>query len=164
MVIERLESSGGVVFRRSGSQVLYLLLGFRRRGIWCLPKGLIEHGESEVDAATREVKEETGVKSLKLIEKIGTIRYQFGYRERRFDKTVHFYLFETDQAETIVGTEHDIYAWLPSEKAIQALSYPNERDIFERANLIVKTLTPEQSTIETFAKPETKAPSSLVSS
>jgi len=149
MGLERLVSSGGVVFRRSGSQIFYLLLGFRRRNIWCLPKGLIEHGETEIDAATREVREETGVSSLKLIDKIGTIRYQFGYKDKRFDKTVHFFLFETDQVETVVGTEHDMYTWLPFEKAIQAMSYPNERDILERANSMVTALIPEQSTIET---------------
>jgi 8-oxo-dGTP pyrophosphatase MutT (NUDIX family) len=150
MISERLVSSGGVVFRRSGSEVFYLLLGFRKRRIWCLPKGLIEHGETEMEAAKREVMEETGLKSLKLIEKIGTIQYKFGYRERRFDKTVHFFLFETHQVETTVGTEHDVYMWLPYEKAIQAMSYPNEREILEKAHLMVKTLVEERSRIEDF--------------
>jgi 8-oxo-dGTP pyrophosphatase MutT (NUDIX family) len=145
---ERLVSSGGVVFRKSNSQVFYLLLGFKRRNIWCLPKGLIEPGESEIDAATREVREETGVNSLELVDKIGVIRYQFGYRDKRFDKTVHFFLFETDQVETTVGTEHDMYSWLPYDKAILALSYPNERDILEKANEMMKTPTSNQAKIE----------------
>ncbi len=145
---ERLVSSGGVVFRMSSSQVFYLLLGFKRRNIWCLPKGLIEPGESEIDAATREVREETGVNSLKLVDKIGVIRYQFGYRDKRFDKTVHFFLFETDQVETTVGTEHDMYSWLPYDKAVLALSYPNERDILEKANEMMKAPSPNRAKIE----------------
>jgi len=149
MISERLVSSGGVVFRRADSQIFYLLLGFKRRNIWCLPKGLIELGETEIEAATREVREETGVSDLKLVDKIGTIRYQFGYREKRFDKTVHFFLFETNQVETTVGTEHDVYAWLPFEKAIETMSYPSERDTLERANLMVTALIQKQSTIET---------------
>jgi bis(5'-nucleosidyl)-tetraphosphatase len=144
---ERLVSSGGVVFRKSDSQVFYLLLGFKRRNIWCLPKGLIEPGESEIDAATREVREETGVNSLKLVDKIGVIRYQFGYRDKRFDKTVHFFLFETDQVETTVGTEHDMYSWLPYDKAILALSYPNERDILEKANKMISAPSSNQAKI-----------------
>ena len=148
---ERLISSGGVVFRKSNSQVFYLLLGFKRRNIWCLPKGLIEPGESDIDAATREVREETGVNSLKLVDKIGVIRYQFGYRDKRFDKTVHFFLFETDQVETTVGTEHDMYSWLPYDKAILALSYPNERDMLEKANEMIKAPSPNQAKIEAFS-------------
>ena len=148
---ERLISSGGVVFRKSNSQVFYLLLGFKRRNIWCLPKGLIEPGESDIDAATREVREETGVNSLKLVDKIGVIRYQFGYRDKRFDKTVHFFLFETDQVETTVGTEHDMYSWLPYDKAILALSYPNERDILEKANEMMKAPSSNQAEIEEFS-------------
>ena len=148
---ERLVSSGGVVFRKSSSQVFYLLLGFKRRNIWCLPKGLIEPGESEIDAATREVREETGVNSLKLVDKIGVIRYQFGYRDKRFDKTVHFFLFETDQVETTVGTEHDMYSWLLYDKAILALSYPNERDILEKANEMMKAPSSNQAKIEEFS-------------
>ena len=159
MDLERLVSSGGVVFRRSQPQIFYLLLGFKQRNIWCLPKGLIEPGETEIEAATREVREETGVSSLKLVEKIGTIRYEFSYRGKRFDKTVHFFLFETDQVETTVGTEHDMYTWLPFEKAIQVLSYPNERDILERANTMVTALVSEQlatGTSQTKANVETK--------
>jgi 8-oxo-dGTP pyrophosphatase MutT (NUDIX family) len=144
---ERLISSGGVVFRKSNSQVFYLLLGFKRRNIWCLPKGLIEPGESEIDAATREVREETGVNSLKLVDKIGVIRYQFGYRDKRFDKTVHFFLFETEQVETTVGTEHDMYSWLAYDKAILALSYPNERDILEKANKMISAPSSNQAKI-----------------
>jgi 8-oxo-dGTP pyrophosphatase MutT (NUDIX family) len=146
MILERLVSSGGVVFRRSESQVFYLLLGFKRRNIWCLPKGLIERGETEIDAATREVREETGVSSLRLVDKIGTIGYQFGYMEKRFDKSVHFFLFETDQIETVVGTEHDMYTWLPFDKAIQVMSYPNEREILEKANSKVMSLVQNQPT------------------
>jgi len=157
MILERLVSSGGVVFRKTDSQIFYLLLGFKRRDIWCLPKGLIEQGETEIEAATREVREETGVSDLKLVDKIGTIRYQFGYREKRFDKTVHFFLFETDQVETIVGTEHDMYGWFPFEKAIQVMSYPNERDILEKADSMIKAIVQKHPTLEAFqqeANPE----------
>ena len=126
-------SSGGVVYRVENNIPLFLLLTSNKRGIWCLPKGLIEENEDEVTTAMREVREETGVSRVKLRGKVGQIKYQFGFRAKTFDKTVHFFLFETDQADAKVGTEHDAMEWMPYEKALQTLSYPNEKDMLAKA-------------------------------
>jgi 8-oxo-dGTP pyrophosphatase MutT (NUDIX family) len=126
-------SSGGVVYRVENAIPLFLLLTSNKRGIWCLPKGLIEENEDEVTTAMREVREETGVSRVKLRGKVGQIKYQFGFRAKTFDKTVHFFLFETDQADAKVGTEHDAMEWMPYEKALQMLSYPNEKDMLTKA-------------------------------
>ena len=129
---KHLVSAGGAVFRVDDSRPIFLLLGFRRRNAWCLPKGIIEEGETEVEAAKREVMEETGLKDLSLIKKIGNIHYNFWSRGRNLDKTVHFYLFETRQRETTVGEEHDMYAWFSFERALEALTYRNEREILKK--------------------------------
>src|SRR5689334_1453851 len=126
-------SSGGVVYRVENGVPLFLLLTSNKRGVWCLPKGLIEENEDEVTTAMREVREETGVSRVKLRGKVGQIKYQFGFRAKTFDKTVHFFLFETDQADAKVGTEHDAMEWMPFEKALQTLSYPNEKDMLTKA-------------------------------
>jgi bis(5'-nucleosidyl)-tetraphosphatase len=126
-------SSGGVVYRVENNIPLFLLLTSNKRGVWCLPKGLIEENEDEVTTAMREVREETGVSRVKLRGKVGQIKYQFGFRAKTFDKTVHFFLFETDQADAKVGTEHDAMEWMPFDKALQTLSYPNEKDMLSKA-------------------------------
>jgi bis(5'-nucleosidyl)-tetraphosphatase len=126
-------SSGGVVYRVENAIPLFLLLTSNKRGVWCLPKGLIEENEDEVTTAMREVREETGVSRVKLRGKVGQIKYQFGFRAKTFDKTVHFFLFETDQADAKVGTEHDAMEWMPYDKALQTLSYPNEKDMLTKA-------------------------------
>ena len=131
-------SSGGVVYRVENSIPLFLLLTSKKRGIWCLPKGLIEENEDEVTTAMREVREETGVSRVKLRGKVGQIKYQFGFRAKTFDKTVHFFLFETDQADAKVGTEHDAMEWMPYEKALQTLSYPNEKDMLSKAWIMIQ--------------------------
>jgi hypothetical protein len=46
---------------------------------------------------------------------------------------VHFFLFETDQADAKVGTEHDAMEWMPYEKALHTLSYPNEKEMLSKA-------------------------------
>ncbi len=135
----KVTSSGGVVYRWEGDNALFLLLGSNKRGVWCLPKGLIEENEDEVTAAMREVREETGVSRVKLRGKVGVIKYQFGFRLKTFDKTVHFYLFETDQADAKVGTEHDFMEWMPYDKALQTLSYPNEKEMLSKAWSIIQS-------------------------
>ena len=129
----RVTSSGGVVYRWENGNPLFLLLTSNKRGVWCLPKGLIEQDEDEVTAAMREVREETGVSRVKLRGKVGVIRYQFGFRAKTFDKTVHFYLFETDQADAKVGTEHDAMEWMPYDRALETISYPNEKEMLSKA-------------------------------
>src|SRR2546422_8636858 len=66
----RVTSAGGVVYRWDGDNPLFLLLASNKRGVWCLPKGLIEEGEDEVTTAMREVREETGVSRVKLHGKL----------------------------------------------------------------------------------------------
>ncbi len=133
-------SAGGVVYRWDKDLVLFLLLGSNKRGVWCLPKGLIEPDEDEVTTAMREVREETGVSRVKIRGKIGVIKYQFGFRAKTFDKTVHFFLFETDQADSKVGNEHDFMEWMPFEKALETLSYPNEQEMLSKAKSMIQPL------------------------
>src|SRR5207247_1654842 len=85
--------------------------------------------EDEVTTAMREVREETGVSRVKIRGKVGQIKYQFGYRAKTFDKTVHFFLFETDQTDSKVGTEHDFEEWRPYDEALQSLSYPDKKEM-----------------------------------
>ncbi len=129
----RVTSAGGVVYRWDKDKPLFLLLGSNKRGVRCLPKGLIEIDEDEVITAMREVREETGVSRVKIKGKIGSIKYQFGFRSKTYDKTVHFFLFETDQADTRVGSEHDFMEWLPYDQALETMSYPNEKEMLTKA-------------------------------
>jgi bis(5'-nucleosidyl)-tetraphosphatase len=55
-------AAGAVVFRRSERGIQLLLL--RAYKNWDFPKGLVEPGENELDAAKREVREETGLAEL----------------------------------------------------------------------------------------------------
>src|SRR5947209_6203999 len=141
----RVISAGGVVYRWDNDKPLFLLLISNKRGVWCLPKGLIEPDEDEVTTAMREVREETGVSRVKIKGKLGAIKYQFGFRARTFDKTVHFFLFETDQADSKVGNEHDAMAWMPYEKAVSTLSYVNEKEMLSKAWNMIQARTGTQS-------------------
>ena len=60
-------------------------------GMWVLPKGLIDPGETPAETALREGHEETGVHG-RLVSKLGDVRYVYTWRGERVFKIVSFYL------------------------------------------------------------------------
>lgn len=87
--ISKRRSAGGVLFDKNGNIVLVQEID----GSWSLPKGGIDEGESPLNAAIREIKEETGIGSLYPIKSLG--RY---YRPTRKGKKrlVFMYLFQVE--------------------------------------------------------------------
>ncbi|NIQ08098.1 MAG: NUDIX hydrolase [Candidatus Korarchaeota archaeon] len=121
---QRLVSSGGVLFRSAHGDLEVALIS--RGRVWCLPKGLIEIGETLEQAALREVKEETGLEG-EPVKKIGEITYQF-FRGRLYVKTVHFFLFRyIGGSITAHDSEADKVSWFPISEAIRVLTYVNEK-------------------------------------
>jgi len=107
----------------------------RRRGlddVLALPKGHPDGDESELEAAVREVREETGVRA-EPIEKLGDISYTYERRGRQIDKRVAFYLFEYREGE--LEPDHEIASarWMPLEEAARSLTYEGEREMVQRA-------------------------------
>jgi 8-oxo-dGTP pyrophosphatase MutT (NUDIX family) len=111
-----------------------LIARFDRRGrlLWSLPKGHIETGETAVDAAVREVEEETGIRS-RVIAPLGTIDFWFIAEDRRVHKTVHHYLLEAAGGElSDEDIEVDEVAWVPLSEVTGRLAYADERRLLER--------------------------------
>lgn len=67
--------AGGIVARTVNGEQEYLLVeASRTRGLWVLPKGHIETGETPEDAAVREVDEEAGVLAT-IVARAGEIEF-----------------------------------------------------------------------------------------
>ena len=111
-------------------------------GIWALPKGKIDPGESAVEAAVREVREETGVEGS-LVEKLGDVRYMYiatweGARGEKISKVVSFFLLtagagrigEIDEAMRV---EVDEARWIPLDEAQRLLTHKGERAMVAKA-------------------------------
>src|SRR3954471_18811484 len=86
-------SAGGVLVRRLRGEwvVAAIRPGGRREGVWALPKGLIDEGESPADTAVREVAEGTGATGP-LISKLGDVRNVYTWDGERIFKVVSFCL------------------------------------------------------------------------
>lgn len=127
-------SAGAVVVR--GEQTVVIVPTRRdARGerVLALPKGHPEPGESALEAAVREVREEAGV-SGEVIESLGEVRYMYERHGVLIDKRVEFFLIEYREGDP-ADHDHEIEEarWMPLTQAAVELSYRGEREIVQRA-------------------------------
>jgi 8-oxo-dGTP pyrophosphatase MutT (NUDIX family) len=126
---EREFSAGGVVVRRFRGRPYIAAVRVKGGEVVALPKGHIDPGETPAEAATREVREETGLHAT-LIEKLEDIRYWYVRGGKRILKDVSFFLFRyrsgslRDHDHEVVGAE-----WVPLDEAPKLLSYRGEREV-----------------------------------
>jgi 8-oxo-dGTP pyrophosphatase MutT (NUDIX family) len=130
-------SCGGVIFRASPEGVEICLIATRGGTRWQLPKGHLADGETEAEAARREVREETGCAG-DLDGDLGEIVFWFfvgaGGERRRVRKSVHFFLLRYTGGETKDhDAEVDDARWWPASDAIRELTFDSERDILVKA-------------------------------
>jgi ADP-ribose pyrophosphatase YjhB (NUDIX family) len=128
-------SAGGLVVDRSGPEARAVLIGKRDRSdrlVWSLPKGHVEQGESRIQAAVREVAEETGISGV-VIAELGTIDYWFVASGRRIHKTVHHYLLEAIGGDLSANdVEVEEVAWIPLSEVTSRMEYEDERRLLDQ--------------------------------
>ena len=139
MIDER--SSGAVIFSNNKelNKSEFLLLHYAS-GHWDFPKGNIEDGEDEVQAAYREIFEETGIQKVHFVE---GFRKKIQYYHRRGDiliqKEVIFYLAITNTKEITLSNEHIGYAWKDYMEAMNQLTYKSAQDLLKEVKMFLET-------------------------
>ncbi len=125
-------SAGGVVLRQHHGRS-ELAVVCPREGVFALPKGHPEAGESLEQAATREVREEAGLEADPL-ERLGEVRYWYTLSGERVLKTVTFFRFRY-RSGSIEDHDDEVVAavWVPLVEAAQLLSYRGEREMAAKA-------------------------------
>ena len=109
------------------------LVGRSHAGIWALPKGTPQSGETIEQVAMREAQEETGLQ-VRLIAYIGSISYSFVRDQIRYHKQVRHFLLEAIGGDTrLHDSEYDIVEWFSLHEACRRLTYQNEVNILYHA-------------------------------
>jgi len=117
----------------------YLILRHRNGGHWSLPKGHIEGGESEQEAALRETREETGISEIELIPGFRAVsHYRFLRRGTPVEKDVAYFLGKTDHPEVRLSKEHVDWRWADYETALATLTYADTRTVLRQAERAIK--------------------------
>jgi 8-oxo-dGTP pyrophosphatase MutT (NUDIX family) len=137
-------SAGGVLIRNVRGRAMCAAIRPQGKpdGVWALPKGLIDPGESPADTAVREVREETGVEG-RLVAKLGDVKYVYTRRDgERVFKIVSFYLLRAGRGrlgaiDESMRIEVAEARWLPLVEAPRLLAYKGEREMAERARASV---------------------------
>lgn len=126
------KSAGGVVVNRRGE----ILVVNQKGASWSLPKGHIEDGENELEAAKREIKEESGVEQLEFIRKLGSYqRYKVvsknGEEDKSELKTITFFLFKTKEI-ILKPIDHDNpeARWVDKDGVPNLLTHPSDKEFF----------------------------------
>ena len=124
-------SAGGVVVE--DGRLAAIRPQGRPAGHWALPKGAIDRGEKGIDAAVREVLEETGIVA-EPVRKLQPIRYVYQRGGERIFKMVTFWLMRPVGGELGALTEAMRIevaeaAWLQLAEAPSLLAYRGERQL-----------------------------------
>ena len=129
----RLEfSAGGLVFDEEGRVLLIRARDLRNQPVWTLPKGALNPGESSIDAALREVQEETGY-HCELVRELTPVTYWFQRGGRRIRKTVRWYLMRPIAKVGEHDHEVDEVLWADRAEAQARLRYDSDRRLLAAA-------------------------------
>ena len=125
-------AAGGVVLRRNRSGTLETVLVHRPAyDDWTFPKGKLLRGETEEEAAVREVEEETGLR-CQLGREVGTTSYRDPQGRQ---KTARYWEMAPIQGELAATNEVDEARWVPLEDAADMLTHARDRELLERLDL-----------------------------
>jgi 8-oxo-dGTP pyrophosphatase MutT (NUDIX family) len=138
------EISAGAVIYHDNTKIgtrKYLVLHYPA-GHWDFPKGAVEKGETEEQAAIREIFEETG---LRVDGFIPNFRKEIEYHYRRQSglshKRVVFFLANSDISTVRISFEHSGYEWLTFEQALRRLTFENAKNVLREANSLLSGTT-----------------------
>ena len=126
--------AGGVIIKIVDNIPKILLVYFRDepyRGNVAFPKGHLEEGESEEQAAVREMVEETGLQNPRIVRKLGIVsRLSKEDSGETVFKDIHLFLMQINSF--VHGKAEERYGWFSYEEALEKLSFQEEKDFLKK--------------------------------
>lgn len=125
--VVREPTSGGIIFRHKPRrpEVIEILLIQDSKGRWTIPKGHIEEGESPRHAAEREIREETGLAQMRVLDWLGKINFRYRRNSSLVLMTTDIFLVQATGKSSSVKKEKWMasLAWLPATDALEKIEY-----------------------------------------
>ena len=137
------DAAGGIIVGKDERIVLV----WQNQNSWSFPKGGIDEGETPLEAAWREVKEETGLgpPELELVGELGSFsRYSIGKDGTGEDTSRPpglrtFFLFKTNKVE-LEPQETDVTEarWVTIDEALTMLTHPKDAEFLRQVRNKIK--------------------------
>ncbi len=124
-----LTAAGGWVTNADGD-----ILWIHRLGVWDLPKGKQEKGESLMDCAVREVQEECGLKGVRIVRALCQTVHRYALGNQTMVKTTHWFSMEVDGVPPLTPQKEERISraeWVPIEDCsfLAGSTYPTIREV-----------------------------------
>ena len=133
-------AAGFVLFKRHPEGLRFLLLENARHGTWGFPKGHRESGENDIDCARRELEEETGLRSIRILEGFEReLEHRVEHKKKPRRKITHYFLAEWREGQTELSAEHQSYLWADLEAGRATLQFDALRELLSEASTFVES-------------------------
>ena len=138
--VTKKDFSIGVVIFYKGNEVEYLLLK-HKQGHWSFSKGHPDEDEEKLETATRELREETGIRELVLLDKEPLLeeKYEFiNKKGKQVLKNVEYFIAEVKDKTVIIDeTEILDYKWCSYQTGLNSITFKESKNILNEANKII---------------------------
>ena len=139
MPVER--SAGIILFRNTPAGREYLVIRSsnssmpERPEFWDFPKGVLDKGETGIEAARREVREEVGIEDFEIMPEFKETVHYFTRREGKpVPKYIAMFLAEAKNHKVTLSWEHSRYEWLPYEGARRRITREEMKKALDAAH------------------------------
>jgi len=133
-------SIGVVVFYKSDEDVEYLLLK-HKQGHWSFSKGHPDEDEKKLETALRELREETGIRELVLLDKEPLLKekYKFINKKSKYVlKNVEYFIAEVKDKTVIIDeTEIIDFKWCSYQIGLETITFKESKNMLNEANIII---------------------------